>query len=215
MSIANLALPSVWNVNVQNVNDASVMIRLDHGMYAGIPIICKGPKCPFALTCMIPVTNQQVGDRCPVEIAAIVNRFQKYCTEFGIDPSDDRQTVDLGFVKDLIDIEVMMLRADQKMAIDADFIESVVAAIGPDGKAYYKNELSKSLELKDKLRMSRQKILEKMNSTRKDKESSLKGAFDASTNAANLMAKVKELQKDGFLSNVVDITNIEMVEEGE
>src|SRR5690606_29317666 len=121
-----------------------------HGMFSRIPIICRGRACPFFETCWIPEADLQVGERCPIEIATIVERFDEYCEELGVNPETD--VVDAGLVKDVIDLEIMMLRADGILASDAALVKDVVAGVSPKGQEYYKPELNPAVDLKERLR---------------------------------------------------------------
>ena len=90
--VNNTPLPSVWsqnNQNLDNVRKARQLVNTKHGMFASVPIICKGRACPYFQTCWIPESDLQVGERCPIEIATILERFEKYCEELNIDPEKE------------------------------------------------------------------------------------------------------------------------------
>lgn len=211
------ALPSMWKQNTQgleNVKKARQTIGLKHGMFASVPIICKGRSCPYFQTCWIPEADLQVGERCPIEIGAILERFDKYCAQLNIVPEDE--IVDAGLVKDVVDIEIMMVRADGLLAKDGNLIEEVVAGISPKGQEYYKPEIHPAVELKEKLRKEKTRILNQLNATRKDNKDSGGMANDPSSVAARIIAKVRDLDKQGVIidaSPQEDSIDAELVEE--
>ena len=144
--------------------------KTKNGMYAAVPIICRGSGCPYAESCEL----MQLGiaperEKCPLEIAAIEDLFGRYCLDLEIDPSDEAQQVDAIMVKELVDIDISMLRCDKKMAISADFIIDNVVGATEDGEALVRKELHPLTEYKEKLRTQKYKTLNLLNSTRKDK----------------------------------------------
>lgn len=205
-------LPSMWKQNTQgleNVRKARQTLALKHGMFASVPIICKGQSCPYFQTCWIPEADLQVGERCPIEIGAILERFDRYCDELGVNPQDE--IVDAGLVKEVVDIEIMMVRADGLLAKDGNLIEEVVAGVSPKGQEYYKPEIHLAVELKERLRKEKTRILNQLNATRKDKKGEGDIANDPSSVAARIIAKVKNLEKKG---TIIDVSP-ENVQEGE
>ena len=206
----NASLPSVWaqnNQNLDNVRKARQFVNTKHGMFASVPIICKGRACPYFQTCWIPESDLQVGERCPIEIATILERFEKYCEELNIDP--EGEIVDAGLVKEIVDLEIMMVRADGLLARDGNLIEQVVAGVTPKGQAYHRPEIHMAVELKERLRKEKTRILNQLNATRKDKKSDGTGGNDPSSVAARIIAKVRELEKKG---QIIDVTPEEVEE---
>jgi hypothetical protein len=215
------SLPTAWAYNkpgsYENVRKARAALNIKHGLYSGVPIVCQGQKCPFKQTCWIPDSDLEVGGRCPIEVGAIIERFDKYVKEWNI---TDEDTVDHSIVKDIVVIEIMMLRADNALAISGDFIEMVVAGTDDQGRKIERPELHKAFEAKQKLRAERIKLLNQMNSTRKDKKQEAQGLTDPSSIAARLMAKVRELQNTGKIvdvteDTVVDAEIVEVTTDGE
>lgn len=206
-------MPVGWtynnNASLDNVRKARAVANMKHGMYSGVPIICRGANCPFRETCWIPDNELEEGSRCPIEVGAIMERFDSYTEELGI---KDNDTVDQGILKDVIDIEITMLRADNSLAISGDFIEEVVAGVDSQGRSIKRPEVHKALEVKMKLRAERIKLLSQLNSTRKDKKQELAGLTDPSSIAAALMQKVRALQDKG---QIIDVTPNEAEQESE
>lgn len=187
---------SIWgNPSLQtqeNVKKSQKTITMKHGMFASIPIICQGRACPYFDTCWIPEPDLQVGDRCPIEIAAIIERFDAYCQELNV--NTESEIIDAGLVKDVVDLEIMMVRADGYLAKDAALIRDVVAGVSPKGQEYYRPEIHQAVELKERLRKEKTRILNQLNATRKDKKLENIVANDPSSVAARVMAKAMELK---------------------
>lgn len=190
---------SAWTSNPQAVQAIEIAKRLrqtKHGMYAAIPILCKADGCPYAESCEL----QQLGmapykEKCPMEIAAIEDLFSRYCTDLNINPQDPKQQVDSIMVKELVDLDISMLRCDKKMAINADFIIENVVGMTDDNDAITRQELHPLTEYKDKLRAQKYKTLNLLNSTRKDKEGSkVHVVHDPSERAAQMLKIQKDMQ---------------------
>lgn len=187
---------SAWTRNpvaVQAIEIAKRLRQTKHGMYASVPIICKSEACPYAESCELQQMQlAPYGDKCPMEIAAIEDLFSRYCSDMNINPEDPRQQVDAIMVKEVVDIDISMLRCDKKMAISADFIIDQVVNVDEEGNAISRKELHPLTEYKEKLRAQKFKTLNLLNSTRKDKEGSkVSVIFDPSERAAEML-KVKQ-----------------------
>lgn len=199
-----LELPRAWNVSAKGreaISMAVAMNKTKHGLYASIPMLCKAEACPYASVCpLVDMGQAPEGERCPLEIAMILNRYEDYSKEFGI---DDRNIVDMGLVKDLIDYDIQLFRAENKIAIQGDFVEDIVVTITEGGEAITNPKLSQATEYKDKIMNKRFKILELMNSTRKDKAGDkLTLSLDPSSYAAQLMSTISGDMKPGQIIDV-------------
>lgn len=196
---AKLLDHSAWTRNpeaVQAIEIAKRIRKTKHGMYASVPIICKAEGCPYAEQCEL----QQMGiapyaEKCPMEIAAIEDLFQRYCEDMNINPEDKRQQVDAILVKEVVDLDIAMLRVDKKMAVSADFIIDQVVSVNEEGDAITRQEVHPMLDHKEKLRAQKYKTLNLLNSTRKDKEGSKTTVvFDPSERAADMLRIQNEMK---------------------
>ncbi|SFJ62558.1 hypothetical protein SAMN02799624_05230 [Paenibacillus sp. UNC496MF] len=192
--------PTAWTQNPNAVQAIEVAKRLrntKHGLYASVPIICKSNGCPYKDSCQLhQMELAPHGEKCPIEIAAIEDLFDRYITALKIDRDDPGNTVDLIMVKEVVDLDIQMLRCDNKMAIDADFIIENTISVNEDGDAMTRSELHPAVEYKQKLLASKHKTLQLLNSTRKDKEGN-KTTFvlDASQRAAELIKTQQDMKK--------------------
>lgn len=200
-------IPDVWGGNNAKVNlntvKAQQMASTKHGMYAGVPMICKGLDCPYRETCWIPAADLVTGERCPIEIGTVMTLYESYVEHFGIADGD---RVDQGLLKQLIDIEVMMVRADKKMASSSDLVRDVVDAINQrSGDVYHRKDIDPVMTLKSDLRKEHHRILSLLQGTRKDKKDTLLRGQDPSSNAAALLQKFKQMQQ----AKVIEVELVE------
>jgi hypothetical protein len=199
LTIAKNGESTLWNASdelKEAINVARRLRNTKHGLYASVPIICKGDECPYKENCYFWLNGDApVSEKCPIEIAAIEDLFERYCKDLNINPEDMKQTVDALMVKELVDIDVALLRCDSKMAINADFIIENVVSVTDSGNAVYRQELHPMLEYKERLRASKYKTLQLLNSTRKDKEGSkIHIELDPSEKAAEMMRLKRDLE---------------------
>lgn len=193
-------LPAEWKISergMEAISAAVSMARTKHGLYASIPLLCKAEECPYAEVCpLISMDLAPKGERCPLEISRILKKYDDYTNELGID-REEGNVIDLTLVKDLIDLDIQIIRADNKMAIDGDFIQEIVVGISEaTGEAITSPAIHKAIEYKEKLLKKRHDVLQLLHSTRKDKAGDkLTVAIDPSTYAAQLMQQAGEMRK--------------------
>lgn len=204
----------VWKIPKKlekTIDEVSKVYKMKHGMFAGVPIICKGEECPYKKSCLLENEEIEVGSRCAMEAAAIIARFESWCDHFGIDVTKDEiksvDVVDVSLIKDLVDNEIQTLRAENRIAITADFIERNIANIDKQGRIYYENVVSPEANFKLQLMDKRHKILQLLNSTRKDKSKQLNGKDSASVKALGILKKVGEMLPD-------NLDNLDFKDEG-
>ena len=210
-ALTSVEMPKAWKLSDKGREAIALavgMAQTKHGLYASIPMLCKGAECPYATVCpLVEMGMAPVGERCSLEIAMILKKYEEYCTEFQIDESN---VVDMGLVKDLIDYDIQLFRAENRIAVQGDFIEEVVVTVTERGEAVTAPQLSKATEYKDKIMNKRLKILELMNSTRKDKAGDkLSITIDPSSYASQLMSQISGSVKPGQIIDMEDYENQE------
>lgn len=213
--IANVtgpALPmAMWGVSaavIQEMANINKIYATKHGMFSGVPIVCKGPDCAYKDVCMISPGQRAVGKRCPMEIATILSRYEQWCAHFGIDTTNDtvdpKDLVDATLIKDLINIEIQMLRAENKVALNGDFMADTLLDIDKKCQPYFGKVISPEVEFIMTLQDKKIKILNQLNSTRKDKASDKRNQ-NASEEAIKIFQQLKELQAAKKITNVTDL----------
>ena len=200
------------NTNREAMEVARRLRRTSGGMYSTVPIICRAEACPYAEACeLVQMGLATVGEKCPMEIAAVEDLFQRYCADLMIDPNDPTQQIDAIMVKDLIDLDIGILRCDKKIAINADYIIENVVGVTEEREAITQQVVHPIAELKEKLRNNRNKMLSLFNSTRKDKMgSTINVKTDPLQKASQLMATITEVtdveeenkEKEEYLSKL-------------
>jgi hypothetical protein len=210
-ALTSVEMPKAWKLSERGreaIQLAVGMSHTKHGLYASIPMLCKADACPYAAVCpLVEMQKAPEGERCPLEIAMILKKYDEYSDEFGIDESN---VVDMSLVKDLIDYDIQLFRAENKIAVQGDFVEDVVVTVTEGGEAITAPQLSKATEYKDKVMTKRFKILELMNSTRKDKAGDkLTISLDPSSYASQLMSQISGDMKPG---QIIDMEELEALE---
>lgn len=212
---APVEMPKAWRISDKGreaIDLATRMNKTKHALYASVPMLCRGEDCFYASVCpLMDMGKAPEGERCPLEIAMILKKYEEYSEEFGI---DDSNVVDMSLIKDLIDYDIQLFRAENKIAIQGDFVEDVTIAVNDKGQEITAPQLSKATEYKDKIMGKRFKILELMNSTRKDKAGDkLTLTLDPSSYASELMSQIAGDMKPGQVIDYIDAEYEDMDEE--
>lgn len=158
------------NEEAINALQVARMMQKKRRAISSVPIICKGILCPYADACeLLEMGIEPTGKRCPLEIAAIEDLMIRYCSDMGINPNDQTQQVDAIMVKEIVDLDIAMLRVDKKVAISADFVIEQVVDRSDNGDIITRTEIHPMMTYKEQLRAQKYKTLSLLNSTRKDK----------------------------------------------
>lgn len=192
--VDGITLPDSWGHAATSMDEVSrhrQSFNLKHGMFANVPMVCKGTECPLHELCDIPIRKRPVFKRCPIEIAAIIDRYDKYCEELRIGPEN---YFDQSQVKDLVDIEIKLMRANGHLAISGDFIQDVVFALDSKGNPFSRPELHKATEYEERLLSRKSRILADLNTTRKAKNQETQ-VNEQSSFASDLMRRAMSAQK--------------------
>ena len=202
---------AMWGISPAIIKEIGNMNRVyssKHGMFASVPIICKGPDCAYKDVCMVSQAQRIVGQRCPMEIAAILSRYEQWCMHFEINTSNDvidaKDLVDATLIKDLVNIEVQILRAENKIALNGDFMADTLLDIDKKCQPYFGKIVAPETEFLMTLQDRKIKILNQLNATRKDKAAD-KRKESASDAAIEIFQKVKELERNQQVINISDL----------
>lgn len=209
---------AMWGIDAAVVKEIGNMNKIyssRHGMFASVPIVCKGPDCAYKDVCMVNQAQRIVGHRCPMEIAAILARYEQWCVHFELDITQDiidsKDLVDATLIKDLVNIEVQMLRAENKIALNGDIMSDTLLDIDKKCQPYFGKIVAPEVEFLMSLQDKKIKILNQLNATRKDKAAD-KRKESASDAAIKIFQQVKELEKT---QRVINITDVEFDDAGE
>lgn len=174
-----VALRENFEANVTNVwghsalgmeakSAAMSMLSTKTGLYARVPITCKGDGCPYETTCaLLPYGLAPMGEKCPWETALIETRYAGYMKDYDLDSSS---FTDNTIISELINIDVMLERTKALMAKEGVPITDVVAGMTESGEQYTRPEISKASEIYDKNLNRKERLLDLMLGTRKSKK---------------------------------------------
>jgi hypothetical protein len=195
-------VPPMWNMSSDGVkavqrikdrNDKSGVMRY----YSSLPMKCKGKhKCIYKESCYLDglEIEQKIDEVCPIEVELILSYLQKYVEEFQIeDINDPKNTTVVGLLKDLIDMELQIERANKRLMEDGDYLEDRVIAISDSGEKITNKEINQHINFKIKMQEKKAQILDLLHATPKSKakQQDMK-TFDPSTYAKEIMAKARE-----------------------
>ena len=183
-----------------------------------IPIVCRAEACEFRETCpLFRAELAPLGERCPIEIAALEDLFDRYCKEFDLNPEDEGSTVDLMMIKELVDTDIMIIRCDNKLAIDADFIVENTVGMSENGDPLVRKELHVASTYKGNLMLAKYKTLQLLSATRRDKGDSQKAQMSEQERIAEMMAiveannqknKIEDERRNKFLGKPTEVIEI-------
>lgn len=202
---------AMWGMStalIQEISNMNKVYSSKHGLFASVPIICKNQDCVYKNVCMVSPSQRIVGHRCPMEISAIMSRYELWCRHFGLDTSidviDTKDLVDATLIKDLVNVEIQMIRAENKIALSGDFMADTLLDIDKKCKPYFGKDISPEVSFLMTLQDKKIKILNQLNATRKDKASD-KRKDSASTAALEIFQKMKEMEHNKNIINISDV----------
>ena len=195
-------LAAMWGLTptkTKQVSNISKVYFTKHGMFASIPILCRGVDCAYKDVCMVDPSERTVGSRCPMEIAALITRFNQWCQHFNInidgEAIESKDLVDATLIKDLVNIEIQILRAENKIALSGDFMGETLIEVDKKCNTYYGTVITPESEFLMTLQDKKMKILNQLNATRKDKAAD-KRKESASDEAVRIFQQMQALQKE-------------------
>lgn len=213
-------LAAMWGLTptkTKQVSNISKVYFTKHGMFASIPILCRGVDCAYKDVCMVDPSERTVGSRCPMEIAALITRFNQWCQHFNIniegEAIESKDLVDATLIKDLVNIEIQILRAENKIALSGDFMGETIIEVDKKCNAYYGTVITPESEFLMTLQDKKMKILNQLNATRKDKAAD-KRKETASDEAVRIFQQMQELQREQNKAKF-DIMDVDFDENGD
>lgn len=208
---------AMWGINpavLKQITNVSKVYTSKHGMFASVPILCKGDDCAYKDVCMINKEERIYGSRCPMEIGAILARYEQWCNYFEIKAVNDvvasEDLVDATLIRDLVNVEVQMLRAENKVALTGDFMADTLLDIDKKCKPYFGKDISPEANFLLQLQDKKVKILNQLNATRKDKAKERNMNNNPSETAIKIFQEMKNMMKE---KDIVDISNLQFDDE--
>lgn len=194
------SLNNLWNysdLGQAAQKAAMTMLSTKTGMYANIPLYCKGDGCPYAQSCrMLAFNLAPIGEPCVIETAKIQIAYEGYRRDFDL---DNASYTDLNLVKELINYDIKLDRCDNGLNKSGELVEEVFAGVSQQGEEFTKPEINKYVDVHDKLARRRNEIYNLLQATRKDK----KGQIDTRNELDEIMSIIDNDDA------VVDIDDLE------
>ena len=178
------------------------------GAAAKVPLYCGGEKiCPFAQECaFVEIRKVPVGRKCPIEVELMAFWTTRYMKEFEVDPENHSE---VGMITELAELYIYDVRASMILSRPecAEITKDVVVGADSEGKPIVNKEIHQAWELKERVKKRKQKILESLVGTRKEKykrDAALKrhSEKDPSTKAIELRRKLEKARESAFLDTV-------------
>lgn len=145
-------------------------LSLKTGMYARIPIYCKGECCPYQESCQLfHYGLAPVNEPCPTEVAMIARKVAQYADEFDLG-KDDASPTDKALVEEIVLMEVSMERCKALMAQETNPIQNVAIGMSEDGDPIFQPQVSKAVEAYERFSKKRNADYNLLMATRKDKK---------------------------------------------
>jgi len=170
------------------------------GAAAKVPVYCGGEKiCPVAQECpFVEIAKIPVGRKCPIEVELMAFWTSRYMKEFEVDPENHSE---VGMIMELVELDIYDLRASMILARPecAELTKDIVVGVDDEGKPIVNKEIHKAWELKERVKKRKQKILESLVGTRKEKykrDAALKrrSEKDPSTHVVELRRKLEKVR---------------------
>lgn len=173
------------------------MQAMSNGLTASIPLICKGPTCPFALTCPYQKVNKApIGRGCLVEQQLIELWVRQYVEEFQV---NFNSITEVRMVSELAEFDIYEMRINTYLAEKHPTLLQDVISFDSQGAQVVNLEISRAFDLKERIKKNRMKVLEALVATRKDKIKIMSDAIGGNSTAeriTNLKQKLEELRGD-------------------
>ena len=158
---------------------AASMISTKTGLYARIPIICKGEDCPYSQSCILLAHDLAPrGEYCPTELAQIEALSKGYCQDIDY---DDMSFTDRCLINEIVGLDIMLERCKGLMAQEGTPVIDVTIGVSEAGEEIRQPSVSKAWEAYEKMTKQKNQKLQLLAMTRdarlknkdqqKDKES--------------------------------------------
>ena len=158
-----------WNrseLGLEAERAAMAMLSTKHGLYAKVPITCKGESCPYAFQCeLLKYQLAPVGERCPLETARMSEEYAGYAQEFNIDKASQ---TDKTLISEIISMDILLDRCQTLMAKEGTPVIDILAGISDSGEEIMQPAVSKAWEAFQAISKRRNDNMQLMMATRRD-----------------------------------------------
>lgn len=162
---------NLWNyspLGLEAKKAAMTMLSTKTGMFAKVPIICKGEKCPYREKCTLAEYDMApFGEACPIETARIEQELLAYSNEFGINL---KSQTDKALISEIIVLTIHIDRCIALMAKEQTPVIDVVIGVNENGEEIRQPAVSKAQEAYERLSKRRDAKFDMMMATRKNRK---------------------------------------------
>lgn len=142
-------------------------MKTTHGMYARIPLVCRGENCPYAEQCkLLPYGMAPQGEYCSEELAQIDLRAIGYAMDVDYDGAS---FTDKNLISELIMLDVMLERCKALLAKDGTPVIDIAIGVDKDGNEIRQPSVSKAWDMYERVSKKRDATYQLLMMTRKDK----------------------------------------------
>ena len=155
-------------------------------------MICSGNQCPFRNECpLAQIGKTPIGKQCPIELELLAQWTQQFMHEFGVEMDN---FTELGLITELAECNLYERRTNLHMANTSPTM-TILDVIGVDakGNAIEGESISKSWEIKERIKNRRDKILKSLMATR-DAKVKLK-AIQTNQQQVNVLSHLAEMRE--------------------
>jgi len=189
----DLFMPLEWTDEQRS--EASEMVRpskVRTGLFASIPLICRGDECRFAEICPLLKKNlAPKGSSCPIEMAAVQQFMAEYIEELGVDPTN---LVEVSMVRDIVDQEIQHQRTTWLLSME-DFIQENAIGISDKGEVVIRKELHLAVEMQDRIHRRKKDLRNQLLATREARAKIGQGNLDTAQSLSKALENVRAVER--------------------
>jgi len=171
---------NAWGLSTKGLQAkrlAMATLSTKNGLYARVPLVCKGDGCPYADQCqLLPYDMAPEGEYCAVELAQIDMRAMGYTQDIDYDTAS---FTDKNLMSELVTLDVMLERCKALLAKDGTPVIDMAIGVDQEGNEIRQPAVSKAWEAYEKISKKRDQTYQLLMMTRKDHKES--GDQDAKT----------------------------------
>ena len=198
--------PEIQLTEAEAIKVKSAMNSMTAGVNAAVPLTCTGHACAFKNTCpYYQINKAPLGRPCLVESQLIEYWTEEYLNEFSVDPS---KLTEMHLVSELAELNIYEMRITKYIAENHQtLLQDIVTGVDPAGNIITNLDVSKSFELKDRIKKQRMKVLEALMATRRERVKAVVQVAQTNTTAqkiSELKQQMEKISKDIANSKITD-----------
>lgn len=186
-----------WGLSPKALTAKQVAMRAlstKTGIYANVPIICKGDACPYAESCkLLPYDLAPEGEYCPMEIARLEQLAMGYYNDFEL---DEMSMTDRSLVDEVVFFDIILERCRAILAKEGTPVIDMLIGISEQGEEIRQPNVSRAWEVYEKVTKRKDQKLQLLAQTRNIK-----------------MKQGDDSKQESWLQNITQTITAEDIEE--